>query len=200
MWHPGGLRAPPPHEGQQGLRCCGSRPAPSRRLPSPPRSEPGGRVPLTSVPCTTLEAPGLWGAGSICYRAWRVATAVRRAPVEATCPACRPRPRPVCRSPHCPSRRRRSRRRPLGPYRASADMSAKDRKEHAPRVSPHCSLVPNGGGSGRGPKGPQSCGGGPYRMGGSRGPPTGELRRGAPGKGGGPFAAAFTCRAETGTF
>lgn len=86
------------------------------------------------------------------------------------------------------------------PYRAGADMAAKDRKEHAPRVSPLCSLVPNGGGSGRGPKGPQSCGGGPYRMGGSRGPPTGELRRGAPGKGGGPFAAAFTCRAETGTF
>lgn len=33
-------------------------------------------------------------------------------------------------------------------------------------------------------------------MGGSRGPPTGELMRGVPGKGGGPFAAILTCKAE----
>ena len=33
-------------------------------------------------------------------------------------------------------------------------------------------------------------------MGGSRGPPTGELMRGAPGKGGGPFAAILTCKGE----
>ena len=60
----------------------------------------------------------------------------------------------------------------------------------------HSITVPNGGGSGRGPKGPQSGGGGPYRVGGGRGPPTGELMRGTPGKGGGPFAAIGTCRAE----
>lgn len=33
-------------------------------------------------------------------------------------------------------------------------------------------------------------------MGGRSGPPTGELMRGAPGKGGGPFAAILTCKAE----
>lgn len=38
-------------------------------------------------------------------------------------------------------------------------------------------------------------------MGGSRGPPTGELMRGVPGKGGGPFAAILTdtgCSAKEG--
>lgn len=57
-------------------------------------------------------------------------------------------------------------------------------------------IVPNGGGNGRGPKGLQSWGGGPYRMGGGIGPPMEELMRGTPGKGGGPSAAMFTCRAE----
>lgn len=34
-------------------------------------------------------------------------------------------------------------------------------------------------------------------MGGGIGPPMEELMRGTPGKGGGPSAAIFTCRAET---
>lgn len=112
-------------------------------------------------------------------------------------PGLPPTAPPVCGRPYGPPRHRESGRHPLCRCIATAEIAARDRQKRS-RATPHCSLVvPNGGGSGRGPKGPQSWGGGPYRMGGSRGPPTGELRRGTPGKGGGPFAATFTCGAET---
>lgn len=75
---------------------------------------------------------------------------------------------------------------------------AKNRKdEYVLQVNTVQIIIPNGGGTGRGPKGPISGGGGPYRVGGGTGLPKGAPKRGDPGNGGGPLGGMLTCRKET---